>query len=212
MKSPELTEFFSLLGKAKKEKEEEFDNLLKEADINLDALTSTVFSGIKEVKVNEKKQKKKEEKAKNEKQELTVEEKFVELNDKHLRLFAEFENFKKRTAKERMDLYKTAGESILTALLPILDDFERSIKANQKQEDEGVVLIHNKLKSILETKGLKAMQDPVGEELNTDYHEAITNIPAPSDNMKGKIIDVVEKGYFLNEKVIRYAKVVVANS
>ena len=159
-----------------------------------------------------KKQKKKEEKAKNEKQELTVEEKFIELNDKHLRLFAEFENFKKRTAKERMDLYKTAGESILTALLPILDDFERSIKANQKQEDEGVVLIHNKLKSILETKGLKAMQDPVGEELNTDYHEAITNIPAPSDNMKGKIIDVVEKGYFLNEKVIRYAKVVVANS
>ena len=159
-----------------------------------------------------KKQKKKEEKAKNEKQELTVEEKFVELNDKHLRLFAEFENFKKRTAKERMDLYKTAGESILTALLPILDDFERSIKANQKQEDEGVVLIHNKLKSILETKGLKAMQDPVGEELNTDYHEAITNIPAPSNNMKGKIIDVVEKGYFLNEKVIRYAKVVVANS
>ena len=159
-----------------------------------------------------KKQKKKEEKAKNEKQELTVEEKFIELNDKHLRLFAEFENFKKRTAKERMDLYKTAGESILTALLPILDDFERSIKANQKQEDEGVVLIHNKLKSILETKGLKAMQDPVGEELNTDYHEAITNISAPSDNMKGKIIDVVEKGYFLNEKVIRYAKVVVANS
>ena len=159
-----------------------------------------------------KKQKKKEEKAKNEKQELTVEEKFVELNDKHLRLFAEFENFKKRTAKERMDLYKTAGESVLIALLPILDDFERSIKANQKQEDEGVVLIHNKLKSILETKGLKAMQDPVGEELNTDYHEAITNIPASSDDMKGKIIDVVEKGYFLNEKVIRYAKVVVANN
>ena len=146
------------------------------------------------------------------KQELTKEEKFAELNDKHLRLFAEFENFKKRTAKERMDLYKTAGESVLTALLPVLDDFERSIKANQKQEDEGVVLIYNKLKSILETKGLKAMEDPIGQELNTDYHEAITNIPAPSDDMKGKIIDVVEKGYFLNEKVIRYAKVVVANS
>ena len=157
-----------------------------------------------------KKQKKKEEKAKNEKQELTVEEKFVELNDKHLRLFAEFENFKKRTAKERMDLYKTAGESVLISLLPILDDFERSIKANQKQGDEGVVLIYNKLKSILETKGLKIMEDPVGQELNTDYHEAITNIPASSDDVKGKIIDVVEKGYFLNEKVIRYAKVVVA--
>ena len=159
-----------------------------------------------------KKETKKEEKAKEVKQELTAEEKFTELNDKHLRLFAEFENFKKRTAKERMDLYKTAGESVLTALLPVLDDFERSIKANQKQEDEGVVLIYNKLKSILETKGLKAMKDPIGQELNTDYHEAITNIPAPSDDMKGKIIDVVEKGYFLNEKVIRYAKVVVANS
>ena len=159
-----------------------------------------------------KKKTKKEEKAKELKQELTIEEKFDRLNDKHLRLFAEFENFKKRTAKERMDLYKTAGESVLTALLPILDDFERSIKANQKQEDEGVVLIYNKLKSILETKGLKVMEDPVGQELNTDYHEAITNIPASSDNMKGKIIDVVEKGYFLNEKVIRYAKVVVANS
>ena len=159
-----------------------------------------------------KKETKKEEKAKEVKQELTIEEKFAELNDKHLRLFAEFENFKKRTAKERMDLYKTAGESVLTALLPVLDDFERSIKANQKQEDEGVVLIYNKLKSTLETKGLKAMDDPIGTELNTDYHEAITNIPAPSDDMKGKIIDVVEKGYFLNEKVIRYAKVVVANN
>ena len=158
-----------------------------------------------------KKKTKKEEKAKDKNQELTIEEKFVGLNDKHLRLFAEFENFKKRTAKERMDLYKTAGESVLTALLPILDDFERSIKANQKQEDEGVVLIYNKLKSILETKGLKAMEDPVGQELNTDYHEAITNIPASSNDIKGKIIDVVEKGYFLNEKVIRYAKVVVAN-
>ena len=159
-----------------------------------------------------KKKTKKEEKAKDKNQELTIEEKFVGLNDKHLRLFAEFENFKKRTAKERMDLYKTAGESVLTALLPILDDFERSIKANQKQEDEGVVLIYNKLKSILETKGLKAMEDPVGQELNTDYHEAITNIPASSNDIKGKIIDVVEKGYFLNEKVIRYAKVVVANN
>ena len=161
-----------------------------------------------------KKKNKKDKKVKDKevKQELSAEEKISQLNDKHLRLFAEFENFKKRTAKERMDLYKTAGESVLTAILPVLDDFERSIKANQKQEDKGVVLIYNKLKSILETKGLKAMEDPIGQELNTDYHEAITNIPAPSDEMKGKIIDVVEIGYFLNEKVIRYAKVVVANS
>ena len=163
-------------------------------------------------KKNKKDKKVKEVKDKEVKQELSAEEKISQLNDKHLRLFAEFENFKKRTAKERMDLYKTAGESVLTALLPVLDDFERSIKASKNQEDEGVALIYNKLKSILETKGLKAMEDPKGQELNTDYHEAITNIPAPSDDMKGKIIDVVEKGYFLNEKVIRYAKVVVANS
>ena len=163
-------------------------------------------------KKNKKDKKVKELKDKEVKQELSTEEKISQLNDKHLRLFAEFENFKKRTAKERMDLYKTAGESVLTAILPVLDDFERSIKANQKQEDKGVVLIYNKLKSILETKGLKAMEDAVGQELNTDYQEAITNIPAPSNDMKGKIIDVVEKGYFLNEKVIRYAKVVVANS
>ena len=162
--------------------------------------------------VKKKKKNKKEEKVKVVKKELTSEEKISQLNDKHLRLFAEFENFKKRTAKERMDLYKTAGEDVLTALLPVLDDFERSIKANQKQEDEGVILIYNKLKSILETKGLKAMEDSIGKKLNTDYHEAITNIPAPSDDMKGKIIDVIEKGYFLNEKVIRYAKVVVANN
>ena len=163
-------------------------------------------------KKNKKDKKVKELKDKEVKQELSTEEKISQLYDKHLRLFAEFENFKKRTAKERMDLYKTAGESVLTAILPVLDDFERSIKANQKQEDKGVVLIYNKLKSILETKGLKAMEDAVGQELNTDYQEAITNIPAPSNDMKGKIIDVVEKGYFLNEKVIRYAKVVVANS
>ena len=159
-----------------------------------------------------KKKNKKEEKVKVVKKELTSEEKITQLNDKHLRLFAEFENFKKRTAKERMDLYKTAGENVLTALLPVLDDFERSIKANQKQVDEGVILIYNKLKSILETKGLKAMEDSTGKKLNTDYHEAVTKIPAPSDDMKGKIIDVIEKGYFLNEKVIRYAKVVVANN
>ena len=162
--------------------------------------------------VKKKKKNKKEEKVKVVNKELTSEEKISQLNDKHLRLFAEFENFKKRTAKERIDLYKTAGESVLTALLPVLDDFERSMKANQKQEDEGVILIYNKLKSILETKGLKAMEDSIGKKLNTDYHEAITNIPAPSDDMKGKIIDVIEKGYFLNEKVIRYAKVVVANN
>ena len=149
--------------------------------------------------------------------ELTPEQKFAELNDKHLRLHAEFENFKRRTAKERIELYKTAGEDILTMLLPILDDFERAIKAKtdtgeELKEEEGVLLIYNKMKSSLEIKGLKAMDDAIGQELNTDFHEAITNIPSPSDDMKGKIIDIIEKGYFLNDKVIRYAKVVVANN
>ena len=149
--------------------------------------------------------------------ELTPEEKFAELNDKHLRLHAEFENFKRRTAKERIELYKTAGEDVLTTLLPILDDFERAIKAKtdageEMKEDEGVLLIYNKMKSSLEQKGLKAMEDVIGQELNTDFHEAITNIPAPSEEMKGKIIEVIEKGYFLNDKVIRYAKVVVTNN
>ena len=149
--------------------------------------------------------------------ELTLEEKFAELNDKHLRLHAEFENFKRRTAKERIELYKTAGEDILAILLPILDDFERAIKAKtdageELKEEEGVLLIYNKMKSSLEQKGLKAMEDTIGQELNTDFQEAITNIPAPNEDMKGKIIDVIEKGYFLNDKVIRYAKVVVANN
>lgn len=174
--------------------------------------------------MSKKKKQKKVEKEKQDEQlqqkeikELTLEEKFAELNDRHLRLHAEFENFKRRTTKERIALYKTAGEDVLTTLLPILDDFERAIKAKtdageELKEEEGVLLIYNKMKSSLELKGLKAMDDAIGQELNTDFHEAITNIPAPSDDMKGKIIDVIEKGYFLNDKVIRYAKVVVANN
>lgn len=167
----------------------------------------------KETKVAEKKEAIQEE----EKIERTIEEKFTELNDKHLRLHAEFENFKRRTAKERIDLYKNASEDTLVTLLPILDDFERAIKAKsdsqeEQKEDEGVLLIYNKMKSALELKGLKAMEDVIGKDLNTDFHEAITNIPSPSEDMRGKIIDVIEKGYFLNDKVIRYAKVVVANN
>jgi len=174
--------------------------------------------------MSKKKKKKKVEEEKQDEQlqqkeikELTLEEKFTELNDRHLRLHAEFENFKRRTTKERIALYKTAGEDVLTTLLPILDDFERAIKAKtdageELKEEEGVLLIYNKMKSSLELKGLKAMDDAIGQELNTDFHEAITKIPAPSEDMRGKIIDIIEKGYFLNEKVIRYAKVVVANN
>ena len=131
--------------------------------------------------------------------------------DKNLRLFAEFENFRKRTAKERLELFSTANKDILTALLPVLDNFERSIKANNYTEEDGPVLIYKQLKTELEKKGLKEMEDPIGNVLDTEFHEAITNIPAPSEEQKGKIIDTVEKGYLLGEKVLRYAKVVVGN-
>ena len=131
--------------------------------------------------------------------------------DKNLRLFAEFENFRKRTARERIDLFSTANIDIMTALLPILDNFERSIIANNYSDEDGPVLIFKQLKSELEKKGLKEIEDPIGKKLDTEFHESITNIPAPSKRLKGKIIDTVEKGYLLGEKVIRYSKVVVGN-
>ena len=127
----------------------------------------------------------------------TTEELLAQEKDKNLRLFAEFENFRKRTAKERLELFSTANKDILTALLPILDNFERSIKANNYSDEDGPVLIYKQLKSELEKKGLKEMKDPVGKELDTEFHEAITSIPAPSKNKKGKILDTVEKGYML---------------
>lgn len=138
----------------------------------------------------------------------------AELKDKHIRLFAEFENFRRRTAKERIELTKSAGLEIITMLLPILDDYDRAEKAMSDSEDineirTGQELIRTKLTASLEQKGLKPMESPIGKVFDTDFHEAITQIPAPSPDMKGKIIDEVEKGYLLNEKVIRYAKVVI---
>jgi molecular chaperone GrpE len=135
-----------------------------------------------------------------------------EMKDKYLRLYSEFENFRKRTSKEKSDLIRTANEDVLVAVLPVLDDFERAIKAfgddeSQKATKEGVELIYQKLYKTLENKGLKPI-NAVGEVFNIDLHEAITQIPAPSEDMKGKVIDEIEKGYFLNEKVIRFAKVV----
>ena len=131
--------------------------------------------------------------------------------DKNLRLFAEFENFRRRTARERIELFSTANIDIMTALLPILDNFERSIIANNYSDEDGPVLIFKQLKSELEKKGLKEIEDPIGKKLDTEFHEAITNIDAPSKKLKGKIVDTVEKGYVLGEKVIRYTKVVVGN-
>lgn len=133
--------------------------------------------------------------------------------DKYLRLYAEFDNYRKRTTNERIELFRTANQEVLVALLPVLDDFERSLKAietatNMESVKEGVQLVSHKLKNILISKGLKPMEAK-GEVFNADLHEAITNIPAPSEDLKGKIIDEVERGYYLGDKVIRYAKVVV---
>ena len=141
----------------------------------------------------------------------TTEELLAIEKDKNLRLFAECDNCRRRTAKERIDLYTTANQDIMTTLLPILDNLERSIKANDYSDQDGPVLIYKQLKSELEKKGLKEIENPIGNVLDTDFHEAITNIPVSSKKDKGKIVDVIEKGYLLGEKVLRYAKVVVGN-
>ncbi|TBO43912.1 nucleotide exchange factor GrpE [Pedobacter kyonggii] len=149
--------------------------------------------------------------------ELSAEEKLQEevqqLNDKYLRLYAEFDNYKRRTQKERVELLQTAGKDVIVSLLPVLDDFDRALKAMETAADvapvkEGILLVSTKLKNTLAQKGLKDVES-ISQPFNTDFHEAITNIPAPSDDLKGKVIDEVEKGYTLNDNVIRFAKVVV---
>jgi len=145
--------------------------------------------------------------------ELTAEEKLAELNDRFLRLYAEFDNYRKRTNKEKVDIITNANAGVLADLLPVMDDFERAILNNQQADNlevvkEGFQLISNKFKAILEAKGLKQMQAK-GTAFDSELHEAIANIPAPSKKEVGKVIDDVEKGYYLNDKVIRFAKVVV---
>ncbi len=145
--------------------------------------------------------------------EPTADEKYAELNDKFVRLYSEFDNYRKRTNKEKLDLIANANAGILKDLVSVLDDFERAISNNENATDidsvkEGFHLIYNKFKNQLESKGLKPMIAK-GEAFDSELHEAIANIPAPTEDLKGKIIDDVEKGYYLNEKVVRYAKVVV---
>lgn len=137
----------------------------------------------------------------------------AEWQNKHLRLYAEFDNFKRRTSKERLELLQIAGKDVIVDLLPILDDFERAQKSIESASDinavkEGVKLVHLKLKNLLVQKGLKEME-AIGTEFNPDVHEGITNIPAPSNELKGKVLDELEKGYYLNDKVIRFAKVII---
>ncbi len=139
-----------------------------------------------------------------------------EAKDKYLRLFAEFENFRRRTAKERLDLIKTAGQDVIADLLPIVDDFERSLQIFKDNEAvapmyEGIQLVHGKLTKVLEQKGLKEMEVATGSDFDSEYHEAVVQTPAPSEELKGKVVDVIDKGYFLGDKVLRYAKVVIGS-
>ncbi len=137
-----------------------------------------------------------------------------ELNDKYIRLLAEFDNFKRRTAKERIELFKVANQETLKAMIVVLDDFDRAQKSMDSANDidalkEGLKLVHHKLKSTLQAQGLAEMENSIGKVFDTDQHEAVTNIPAPNEEMKGKVVDELEKGYLLNDKVIRFANVVV---
>ena len=146
---------------------------------------------------------------------IKIKKELAEEKDKYLRLFAEFENFKKRTAKERLDLFKTANSEVMSSLIPILDDYDRAIKQSEKIEanDEinGLKLIFNKLIEIMKSNGLSETQTLKGDVFDAEIHEAITQIPSKKPDEKGKIIDIIEKGYQLGEKIIRYPKVVVAD-
>lgn len=149
--------------------------------------------------------------------ELSVEEQLAQdlakEKDKYLRLFAEFENYKRRTSKERIELYKTANQEVLLAMLPVLDDFDRAMVEILKSDDalllKGVEIIHEKLKNTLVSKGLEQVEVKAGDAFDADFAEAITQIPAPSPKLKGKVVDVLEKGYKLGDKIIRFPKVVV---
>lgn len=143
----------------------------------------------------------------------SAEDQIKEANDKYMRIYSEFENFRRRTAREKLDLISTASEGVIKDIIPSLDDFDRALKTNEESGDlealkEGMKLVHQKLHAALKAKGLQEMESQ-GKEFNIDEHEALTKIPAPADDLKGKVIDVIEKGYKLNDKVIRYAKVVV---
>ena len=176
-------------------------------------------SGVEEDSGQQKKKKEKEkEKAgkshRKEEEEMTaMKERMAEVNDKYLRLAAEFDNYRRRTAKERLDLISTAGEDIIKGLLPVLDDCERALQVLKESGSdqaaiEGTELIYNKLMSYLKSRGLSVIE-AIGKDLDTDFHEAVAQMPVQESGMKNKIIDVIQPGYKLNDKVIRYAKVVV---
>ncbi|MFO7257991.1 MAG: nucleotide exchange factor GrpE [Bacteroidota bacterium] len=147
-------------------------------------------------------------------QQSAVSEELMEMKDKYLRLYSEFENFRRRTSKEKLEMINSANEQVIKSLLPVLDDFDRAVKAvgdASTEVTDGFILIANKFRKILDQFGLKSMDIPSGSDFDADYQEAISQVPTQDEKLKGKVVDVVEKGYLLNDKVIRYAKVVVGN-
>lgn len=198
----------------KKGPKEEAPELEKKDTIEEAPLTDNqAQNNTEELTGEENEEKNAEEKEEVEKKELTPEEKYAELNDRFIRLYSEFDNYRKRTNKERIDLIKTASEDILKTLLPVVDDLERALSSMKDRSDdaalEGINLIYQKFINILSQKGVEVIKTD-GELFNTDFHEAVTTIPSENEEQKGKVVDVIEKGYLLRGKVIRFAKVVVA--
>ena len=200
--------FSELLNKKKKTKMEENQTTENTEQKDILEQNESVNNDVPEIDENS---------TQPDEEQISDEEKFKaeasEWQNKYLRLYAEFDNFKRRTSKERLELLQIAGKDVIVDLLPVLDDFERAQKSIEKATDieavkEGVKLVHHKLKNVLTNKGLKEMT-AIGAEFDADVHEGITNIPAPSADLKGKVVDELEKGYYLNDKVIRFAKVII---
>jgi len=212
-----MTNFKEMLKMSKKKNSKETisekEDLLKKEETTL--TDKQTQEEPEETSVPENNPEEKQEPQKEKIKELTLEEKYEELNDKFIRLHAEFDNYRKRACRERIDLCKTASEEVIKSLLPVIDDFERAIKSMESGDEiciinEGVMCIYNKFLNILTQKGVEEIK-AAGEIFNTDFHEAVTNITTEDEEMKGKVVDVVQKGYMLNGKVIRFAKVVVGN-
>ncbi len=196
------------------------EKIKKEAENTAEELENTTQASDENTKEQEAKhadsksdKKKKSKKDKKEAKIDELEDQLKEMQDKHLRLQAEFDNFRRRTIKEKSDLIKSGGESVLVNILPVIDDFERALESMKDISDDdagkqGTLLIYNKFKEFLKQNNIKEIE-ALQQDFDVDLHEAITKIPAPSDELKGKVVDVVQKGYCLNDKVIRFAKVVI---
>lgn len=204
------------MGKSKKENKDEMseETAKKDAEMPVDPEMLSDESTTEEVieEGNENPKNEENEGPVDEVSQLKAEKE--ELNEKFLRLYSEFDNFRRRTQKEKLELYKTAGEDVLSSMLPVLDNLDRAMKSIDEATEvegvkQGIELISQDLYKTLNQKGLKAMESPVGKEFDVDTQEAITRVPAPEKKLKGKVIDEIEKGYMLHDKVIRYAKVVI---